>query len=77
MSDTKRQIMKGVKKTATENGSAVFNKVQINRTYEKGINPRNGQPISLTSVMVNIRCDDVDEAVALYNDLLAKLYKKK
>jgi len=52
-----------------------YNKIQINRTTKFGID-RFGKKISETDIMFNIRADNVDEAVRLYNELLNKYYEK-
>lgn len=51
----------------------VFNKVQINRVTRFGID-RYGKPVKETTQMFNIRTNDVDEAVTLYQDLIEKFY---
>lgn len=51
-----------------------FNKVQINRVTKFGID-KNGNKISETIQMFNIRTNSVDEAIELYNELLEKFYK--
>lgn len=53
-----------------------INKVQINRTTRWGID-KWGNKIKETSQMFNVRCDDPDEAVALYNELLDKFYAEE
>jgi len=50
-------------------------KVQITRNFRKGID-RYGKPVSETSQMFNIRCDDVDEALRLYRELERKFYAR-
>jgi len=50
-------------------------KVQITYNHRKGVD-RYGKPISETSQMFNVRCDDVDEALRLYRDLKKKFYAK-
>ena len=52
-----------------------YNKIQINRTTKFGID-RFGKKVSETDIMFNIRADNVDEAVKLYNELLDKYYEK-
>ena len=52
-----------------------YNKIQINRTTKFGTD-RFGKKISETDIMFNIRADNVDEAVKLYNELLNKYYEK-
>lgn len=53
-----------------------INKVQINRVTKFGLD-RFGKKVSETTQMFNIRTDTVDEAVALYRDLLEKFYEKE
>lgn len=50
-----------------------MHKVQINRTVRYG-KDRYGKDVNETTQMFNIRCDDVDEAVKLYAELLDKFY---
>jgi len=47
-----------------------YNKIQINEVVDKDAN---GQIIK-QSLMLNIRCDDVDEALKLYRQLKAKFF---
>lgn len=52
-----------------------INKVQINRVTRIGID-KWGKKVSETEHMFNIRCDDVEEAVRTYYDLVNKFYEK-
>jgi len=56
-----------------EEETNTFNKVQINRVTRFGID-RYGKPVKETTQMFNIRTNNVDEAVTLYQDLIKKFY---
>ena len=60
-------------KDPNENTNGKMHKVQINRISRWGVD-RYGNPVKETTQMFNIRTDKVDEAVALYTELLSKFY---
>lgn len=49
-------------------------KVQINKSVKWGTNPKTGKTVNETSLLFNVRCDDVDEAVDLYQQLIKRYY---